>query len=342
MSKRHAHTCKQTKGAYPNQAGAALPMVLVVITVLAIIATISFRSVSISTNYMIEIQKNLDQEFAFFSAEEEVIFTYLTSQQTQSGLYTAGQIDPSALAIGNADLSDLQDSGFWVSNGTARRVTTPAGRVRVHYRDGGGLMTLTGAQPDTLSVYFNALGLSSDQGRNLAAKIADYQDEDNTRQFQGAERADYRLLNRQAPTNSPIRTPEELAHILGADPLFSDTIWPKFIEHTTFGSEPTRLSTFAQSSFMAPVIAELQTGNPLFNIAFTLSLSSLSGFLFYRIIDIDRLSRSSDRPFGRFIVSDGLLSGAGGVNLAGSGVTIGRERIDDIEELYRTTPDLPK
>jgi len=73
-----------------------------------------------------------------------------------------------------------------------------------------------------------------------------------------------------------------------------------------------------------------------------LSLSSLSGFLFYRIIDIDRLSRSSDRPFGRFIVSDGLLSGAGGVNLAGSGVIIGRERIDDIEELYRTTPDLPK
>jgi len=206
-----------------SERGFVLPYVLVVIAILAIIGTIAAERLQRSSDVIAQIQEQADINLAFMNAESEAIFTLLSAINVKGGF----NLDQNAIietdfgfinAQGNliqAQQDNIPAPDLWSVKGGQRRANTTTRPIRLEVWDTASLVSLNTAPQEVIEKILIASGASTTQARTLSARLIDYRDSDASRQFRGAERADYRLRKKPIPSNAPFRSFRELTAILG-------------------------------------------------------------------------------------------------------------------------------
>lgn len=215
--------------------GFVLPYVLAVIAVISLLAVIAAKSLETGQGLAASVKNQIDLGLAADEAEEIVTYVFLVSPVTGAGLDLSGrEINEDAILEGTLPSAEgLADADIWRANGGRRRIEIRDLDVRVRYQDADSLVSLSTTSPDIVERWLARLPQPPADPEGMAAKLDDFRDSDNDRQYKGSERADYRLLQLQPPSNSSIRGLQELRSVLGwqdfaveVDPdLLSELTW---------------------------------------------------------------------------------------------------------------------
>ena len=108
-----------------------------------------------------------------------------------------------------------------------RRVELAGGELLITLRDENALIDPNRAPDVLVAALFQVIGLAPEQARELAARIADWVDPDETPRPFGAERAAYRQGGLPyGPPNGPLESVDELAQVLGMTPEILGLVRP--------------------------------------------------------------------------------------------------------------------
>jgi len=198
------------------QSGFVLPFTLAVIAIVAVIAAFVGSRIYSAQQTVFRIQINNDIDKALFAAEAKAIFVFLTAPPAPGGFIVSNRpINEQAYFIDDAplDFAELEDHELWRAAGGRRKDVYGGVDVLVTLQDVNGLISLESTEGRVLSTFLQSFNISENDAAALIAKLRDYTDADNRRRFRGAERADYRLRSAPPPTNSPLRSLEELKNI---------------------------------------------------------------------------------------------------------------------------------
>ena len=311
---------------HSHQRGFAMPLALVAIALLSVITLAGYRAVTSAVEIASVVQENTQTELAFFSAETESVFTFLTSRPVQGGVVTSSaltadqNVEDILFGLGSeVDVDTLAASEFWRASGQARISTTNAVPVKVVYNDASGFAPISALAESEIATVLRIAGFDSAAAVQLAARISDYQDDDTRRRFRGAERAEYRLYGAAAPTNSPLRAPGELASVLGFADTASIENWKFLTENTRFGGFAGQfkpllgppvfvdfLGTTPQGLGDADLFGGVSSRDiqPTSTARFLLAYRLQSGLTRRRAIEIMRTANAADTPFRRIPVYD--------------------------------------
>ncbi|MEL6371100.1 MAG: hypothetical protein AAFY84_12625 [Pseudomonadota bacterium] len=352
----------------PNEQGAALPIVLVFVAAASLVCAAAYRAITTSTDAAFALRQEAAAQVALTSAENEALFSYLTGQSTRRGLYFGAPFDANEAIFGDFDIATLEEGTFWRPDGglvrasvAARRTTVP---TLVELRDGTGFFSLPFASEREIAAYLTAIGIPARQSEGFAARIADYQDSDNTRRFQGAERSDYRLRQASGPSNAPLRSAEELARVLDFDPAEAAGFWRVLENTASFAPFSARLRDGYIDPRLSPLLAiqadgdiinsfssagpteeqenrrraDLQdqdatapTGEPAGKFRLVLTALTNQG-AFERIVEYERTLGAPARPFNRYLVANRAANPSRGDTFP----TI--EQYNEYPELLQPTP----
>ena len=104
-------------------------------------------------------------------------------------------------------------------------------------RDERGKIDLNRASPELLEGLFLVLGAEPDRATSLADAIVDWRDENDLRQLNGAEEADYQGAGLDIiPSNAPFRSTVELQQVLGMDTQLYNKALPNITVHSFSGN----------------------------------------------------------------------------------------------------------
>ena len=311
--------CAPHKRIHRSDHGFVLPVVLVSIAGIALLATAAFAVVTRSANTMRALDNTAQEDFLLLSAEAQATFYFLTSLPIRQGLWMTPPVNnpnnapnaAGALIDVNArpEPETLQPEEYWPATG-GTRITRSAGRTAtVRYRDAAGLFPLGTTEEEDVEDFLTIMGMDRNKAQNMTARLLDYQDFDNVRRFQGAERADYRLFSRPPPTNSPLRTTTEAARVLGMFDAAPALFWQDLLEFATV--EQNTFLRYAAPQKLAPLFAQqFNEDDPVAEIFANANFpSDRARFLLEirsenrtrkRAIDIKRPQVVSQEPYQRF------------------------------------------
>ncbi len=301
--------------AQKRQHGFALPLVLVAIASLAIITLVGYRAVAGAAAIVMAIQDDARVEQAFFSAEAEAAFTFLSSPAVEGGIATGdGAIIANESPIGEAGVSGLGERQYWSANGERRISAYGSSATTVSYFDAAGFAPIDLMSEEDLTLLLSAAGFSGNDAELMAARIADFQDHGAQRRFRGAERADYRLFGIAAPTDSPLRKPGELAAVLGYADLAPPSSWDFMLDNVRFGGlfsqfkprlGPEILASLFVDAGDSPIASDplesygIQDVQPTETARFLLSHQADGRLTRRRAVEIMRTANAADKPFRR-------------------------------------------
>lgn len=298
--------------------GFVLPYVLLVIAILAVSTALVAEYFLRTSRLMTAIEEQSRADLAFANAEAQTIFSLLKAGPVNGGFDLGGPLDGTQLFLSPDGGVKYKD--FWSLEGETRRAFTPQGDVQVTLQDVSGLVNLNLAPPEEISPLLIYLGLSKDKAADLAAKLVDYRDSDNSRQFRGAERADYRLRQLPAPTNLPLRNYNELYNVYDWSEALQGLDMIALKRFTTLSQSSTYMNmTFAPpllrqiytdqdnvsaSTGAADVFSQLvsQALTPSDRIRVTFRYISTEGVLREKAIDIERWESDPAKPFRRYVI----------------------------------------
>jgi hypothetical protein len=291
--------------------GAALPIVLVFLALLALLTATTFPFVDRSARSIRALNERADARLALQSAEAETLFVFLTAQPGAGGVYLRPQ--EASSIFGEQTAEGLSEADIWRGDGDWRRSEQNGKTLAVRFLDSAGLISLNGAGPAFYATFLQAIGAPRDAAESFAAKLADFQDEDINRQFRGAERADYRIAQAPPPTNSPLRAPEELESVLGVDQL-PPIVRRRLLEYGSFApalSAPKRAFVPKSLHGMLDALAEIDqtfasSESDTFSGArarFSLVAPVEAGVI-VRTIEIERTATAIDVPYRRTFIDD--------------------------------------
>ncbi|MEO0983324.1 MAG: hypothetical protein AAFX03_11810 [Pseudomonadota bacterium] len=302
-------------------AGFVLPYVLAMIAVLSLIAALGANALRRSQTNVLALERLDTLQRALDAVEAETLYVFTTSNFARSGIDLSDRVvDQTALSLGEApDESELDPADVWLATGQTRRTLIGGVPVYVAYQDADGLISLSSANDLVLGRLLGGFGLPPAQARGLVRKLNDYTDADHRRQFEGGERADYRLERRPPPTNSSLRSWQEIRSILDWDEV-NLSASPEFIRLLTFFTT----ASIPNTSTMPPEVAEAMEVDeqgldpdqsdladyqwvtntyPSPRARFILTAISPDGRSgLRRIVEAERTSTAPDQPFTRRLV----------------------------------------
>ncbi|GER06919.1 hypothetical protein GCM10007972_11010 [Iodidimonas muriae] len=302
-----------------RSAGIVLPMVLVFVLVFAAIAMIGVRASRSGQALVLMQQQDIAAERALMTTESRTLFLWLTAQPLLGGITLSEDAKFNALSLQDGLKAPSDDSNFWSARGGMRLDSTG---IVVRYQDTGGLISLNSNIEPEIRVLLEAFDQSGNDAARLEARLLDYTDANNNRRFLGAEAPAYRLLNRPAPSQSPLRSAMEAQNILGWDEV--PVLWhnERLITVTTTDTRSIGLVT----GLIAPEVRALLTDKVIeeeLNESSTMfgrrqaSPTARARFSFYapvtgpsgarlieRIIEVERRAIAPDRPFYRFFIGE--------------------------------------
>ncbi len=336
--------------------GFVLPYVLVAIAIMSLVITIAAQRLQNISELILQIQNDTEAEMAFMSAEAEILYIYLTSIPAQGGmqLITRGEEQERRKRTPVAPLNSSRDQDLawrnvWSGAGETRRVQTPYGDVMASYRDISGLIDINSAKENILEKFIISFDVRPSLAKALAATLVDYRDPNHQRKFRGAEAVDYRLRKLPPPTNSPLKSYNELNAILYW-PEFLDAVdMHKFMDTTTLAGDVGYL----RYAFVAPEMLEalgLHTQKlqadfgsdgflsylvnekfPSDRARFTLKIRTNSTGYRKRVVEFKRELSGLNKPFERFWIYDAtVLEGADDSVFAHS---------NGLKNVFQSTPD---
>lgn len=308
--------------------GFVLPYVLVVIAILAVASTIAAERLQRSTTVLSRVQDQTQAEAMLMTAESEAIYSVLTGLSVDNGI-DLNPNTPIQTQFGtfSADLSrvlspderNLEEPDIWRIDGGKRATVLSNGHVLIEIQDVAGLLSLISTEEESLEKLLAAAGAGRDEARSLTARLKDYTDFDGNRRFKGAEGADYRFRNKEAPTNSPLRSYEEMAQILGWAEAIPNLDFNLIRNNTTLKPLTSLKRQFARQELLDILKLEevnvredltvdgisalsALTFQPSDNIRLTFWVQSSSGTYEKRVIEISRTVNNMEKPFRRFWV----------------------------------------
>lgn len=329
------------------EGGFILPFTLVAIASLALIAAVSFRAMARAADIAAAMQEDLALETALAAAEAETAFVFLSSRPIIGGLHTiAAGPGPTTALLDSVSAESLSTGEYWDAAGGARRATFGGARVRALYRDSAGFAPIDNLKEEDLAAFLQIAGFEPEPALEYAAKIKDFTDEDFVRRFRGAERSDYRLLQTPPPTDSPLRSVEELSSVIGLAEAAPPGFWG-FIQDLShlggFASQPkpgfappellAKMQMFEGDglSFDPAEAALLETLTPSATARFLLDARMEDGRLTRRrAIDLTRRANAADRPLKRVLAYE-----KGGAAPQGEAVEL---EFDELAPIF-TTPE---
>jgi len=305
-----------------RQRGIILPFVLVSIVSVSIIAASAFAILSRSTDDMRRLDEAVAEEIALISAESQVTVAFLTAQSATDGLALSPFVSGS---IGNTDATSQEDlfapfgsiintetldpARYWSARGGIRIAQSARKPIRVHFQDVAGMFPISRAEEALVEKFLRIMGFRSDLAEEMAARIGDYQDSDSVRRPGGGERSDYRLFNNPPPSNSPLRTPEELGQVLGMFEAAPPQFWREIMTHASVHG--TSLSSDVVLPKLKPLVETgfAGAGETDGLAALSLQTSPRARFLLsvpgngrrrQRAIEIHRASNIAQTPYERY------------------------------------------
>ena len=175
-----------------SEGGAALVLVLWVITLLSVIAG----------------------NFAFSMRGEAQISRNLLAAAQARALADAG-----AQRAWFELLKLSTDIRRWRANGLVYETTLDGAVLHVVIQNEAGKIDLNTASDALLQGLFRSAGLDEEQSVALLDAVLDWRDADNLRRLHGAEESEYRSAGKSyVPTNAPFETIDELMRVMGMTP----------------------------------------------------------------------------------------------------------------------------
>lgn len=269
-----------------------------------------------ASDFVLDIQELQKAEFAFAEAEHYVVYSFVSNSYVPKGLNlnTTRPFDP--LADISVEVSHKEDSAinFWSAAKGLRLVQTQYGDVTVQYQDTQGLLSINGSEMPIISKFLRSFDIRPEKADRMTAALIDYIDTDTQAIFRGAERQTYRLHNQPPPTNSPLRSYEELESVLRWPDVFQGNNREEFIRQTTLdpfsGSVKDNFATIELLKRLGLSNRELLTNAKEDELQASYSSqipSNRARFTFYyqvgnenlieRIIEIERDANGVLRPF---------------------------------------------
>ena len=139
-------------------------------------------------------------------------------------------------------LLDPDPATVWRADRTVYALALGEGEVQIEIEDEDGKVDLNGAPPELLAGLLGALGLEAGEAEAIAARIADYRDEDSEAEPLGAEDPDYLDAGRTAgAADRPFATESELLNVLGVSQVLYEEVRPYVTVYSgAEGVDPTR------------------------------------------------------------------------------------------------------
>ncbi|HEX5795074.1 MAG TPA: hypothetical protein VFY19_04475, partial [Geminicoccaceae bacterium] len=139
-------------------------------------------------------------------------------------------------------LLDPDPATVWRADRTVYALALGEGEVEIEIEDEDGKIDLNGAPPELLAGLLGALGLEAGEAEAIAARIADYRDEDSEAEPLGAEDPDYLDAGRTAgAADRPFATESELLNVLGVSQVLYEEVRPYVTVYSgAEGVDPTR------------------------------------------------------------------------------------------------------
>ena len=217
----------------PSHSGYVLPTVLVLIAIASLVSLTAMEGVAALQQLAEQSSQATRFRAAAMTAEARTVFLLATEP-----------LGPDRVRVGGVRMSLLDAFGPGASEGTAAgaeveplaldgrayRFSAAGGPVIVRAQDTAGLLNLNIAREPQLSALLQSQGMDEGDADQLAARLGDFVDRDNLRRARGAEEREYRGEGLPAPTNGPLRRPEQLLSVLGARDALSPAdfrrLWP--------------------------------------------------------------------------------------------------------------------
>ncbi len=303
-----------------SQSGFVLPYVLIVIAIMSIVITLAAGRIQKTSNLFIEIEERSEAKLALASAEAQATYVFLTSVPYIEGVNLTPVQGLTLLRVGSEKSSENDYTpDVWKASGEDRVVNTNGGDVICEYRDISGFVPLNGSEPKYIEALLTYLGVGTSEKESLTAKLFDYKDVDNSRRFQGAEKAGYRLKNLPSPTNAPLRSFSELSNVMGWNELLEKSGDRKVMSLTTLSTETYHMKT----TFMNPGFADsidvdevgsqtsvdsiVRAGLYPTNVGrFTCRLKLRSGDIFLQSTEVEKTIGQLKAPFNKFLVYEAI------------------------------------
>lgn len=295
--------------------GFVLPYVLLTITVMSILLTLAVSRMSDVTRSVERFSADADADLALASLEAEATFRLLSAVPVDAGL---GLFDPSALSV------DMLDTEFpdAVSMLGGRGTRVPSARTpgaSFVARDMAGLIPLNSLDADIMTLYLRSLGLGTDEAAGLTGKWMDYVDTDNRRSFRGAERGEYALKGRPAPSNHPVRSHAEMQAILDWDDFLVGDLRFQFMDETSTNDRLTYFTTQHADPALVERLEKASVGGRLERVVarnadfvmgertsdawrLELDVPVASGGRKIMVLDVERQIGALHQPFRRNVV----------------------------------------
>jgi len=298
--------------------GFVLPYVLVTITLLALILSMAAIRIQAMTQSLTQVRNHSQLNLAMQTAQSEAVFSLMTGAVKQGGVdlnpdslveTSFGILRPGTLEILDDVAVQNIEVDIWSVLGGRRLVQFDGGRVLVELNDTSGLVSLNNLDSGKIQKLLAFSGVATSEAAALEARLKDYIDEDNQRQFRGAERSDYKLRGLPFPANAPIRSHEELFLVMGWAEHRSKINTSKFRMMTTVDNGGREIKAFMspellsilnegsseqQDTFVA-VFQDSSIPSTGFRLKFWYALSENS--YRERVIDVKRTANSAIQPF---------------------------------------------
>ncbi len=306
-----------------SERGFVLPYVLAVLAILSLISVLGANILRTNSNSVFAMTNTAQLSSALDDAEQMTIFMFATRPMVSGGMDLSYRpVDQTAIVFGDLpDESELAPGSVWHANRESRTVQVDGLRVDIEYQDVAGLVSLNTGEQDIIELLLKALLSEPSTAGSLTAKLVDYRDSDTRRSFMGGERADYRMKGLRLPTNSSIRTLQELNLVLDwqlTDSELATLMLNSTVAPTAGFPAPRRMSEELRDSLAAGKTTSIF--GPLLDLTeneivtsrypsetgrFTLTAyGRQSGLALRRIIEIERTAGSPNLPFQRRLVAE--------------------------------------
>lgn len=310
---------------FRNQDGFVVPYVLAVILVVSLLTAWGANSLQLSQEAFIRIDQTERQLWAMDVTEEKFLKVYLGATMVSHGIDISGrEVDETALALGDPLPEEgLTPEDVWNATRGLKMLEWNGRQIAAFYQDADALLSLNSADLSYVSRWLKSAGYSAPE--DMAAKLGDYRDADNIRQFRGAERSEYRLLQKPPPSNSHLRSLSEANQILGWGSFTSKLNIADLLQLTLFFSASTPRLDGAPESLKARLLLPSDARQflsqddlndaELFMSKFPSSRAQLTLVeqagdrenVWVRIVEIERTGGAPDRAFVRRLIWEGRI-----------------------------------
>jgi general secretion pathway protein K len=207
----------------PRASGFALPAVLVVVGMLALVFLVAVSALDTLARQARQAKQTVEFEQAALSLEAKAAFLAATEPLGEDAIRVGAPRaqSRSAPGLGHAflarDVVPLHLDG--------RRYGYGGGRFWLSLQDGAGQINLDQLSPEARVRLMAALGVPADRRAALMDHLGDDLDPDNLRRMHGAEATDYAAAGLPPPRNRPFTRPVEALGALGWRDAVSRAAW---------------------------------------------------------------------------------------------------------------------